>query len=198
MIHVPESARDEMGRIPVDELASDDSQELLIGIRPPSHLYLSVGRRRFDGDIFRRLVVKERATVYPGIVIRFTGVPVKSLNAIRRMLDEYAGRETRTLTCANSACRVIARAANIEIDDHADMRPFLPSHVLPTRTIRKLLERGVRNHLGENVGYQVYNTDGRPLEEVLAEARGQEIRIAREHLRVAALGVWGWLRRARP
>jgi hypothetical protein len=205
VIHVPESARDEAGRIPVDELASDGSQELLIGIRPPSHIYLSVGRRRFDGDIFRRLAVKERTTVYPGIVIRFTGVPVKSLNAIRRMLDEYVGRETRTLTCANSACRVIARAANIEIDDHADMRPFLPSHVLPTRTIRKLLERGVRNHLGENVGYQIYNTDGRPLEVVLAEARGQEVRIAGDHLRFATAAAWsavrtgakgafGWLR----
>ena len=199
VIRVPESARDDEGRIRVDELVPEDSQELLLGIRPPSHIYLSVGRRRFDGDIFRRLAVKERDTVFPGIVIRFTGVPVKSLNAIRRKLDEYTGRETRTLTCASSACRVIARAANIEIDDHSDMRPFLPSHVLPTRTIRKLLQRGVRNHLGENVGYQVYNTDGRPLEVVLAEARQEEIRIARDHLRLATSEGWralsAWARR---
>jgi hypothetical protein len=190
VIRVPASARDARGRIRVKNLAAPGAQELLIGIRPPSHIYLSVGRRRFDGDIFRRLVLKERDVVYPGIVIRFTGVPVKSLNAIQRKLDEYAGRETRTLTCANSACRLIARAANIEIDDHADMRPFLPSHVLPTRTIRKIIERGVRNHLGDNVGYQIYNTDGRPLEAVLAEARRQEIRIARDHLWVATVGAW--------
>lgn len=195
VIHVPASARDASGRIRVDSLTASDSQELLIGIRPPSHIYLSVGRRRFDGDIFRRLVVKDRDVVYPGILIRFTGVPVKSLNAIRRTLDEYAGRETRTLTCANSACRVIARAANIEIDDHADMRPFLPSHVLPTRTIRKIIERGVRNHLGENVSYQIYNTDGRPLETLLAGARREEIRIARDHLRFATVEAWRALER---
>ncbi|MDJ0851794.1 MAG: hypothetical protein QNK04_25735 [Myxococcota bacterium] len=190
VIHVPESARDERGRIPVLDLAGGDSKELLIGIRAPSHIYLNVGRQRFDGDIFRTLAVKEREFVYPGIVLRFTGIPIKSLNAIQRKLEEYAGRETRTLTCANSACRVIARAANIRIDDHADMRPFLPSHVLPTRTIRKLIERGVRNHIGESVGYQIYNTDGRPLEELLEEARREELRIARDHARILTVGAW--------
>ncbi len=190
VIHVPGSARDEAGRIPVRNLARADSKELLIGIRAPSHIYLNVGARRFDGDIFRRLAVKERRFVYPGIVLRFTGVPVKSLHAIQRKLEEYAGRETRTLTCANSACRLIARAANIRIDDRADMRPFLPSHVLPTRTIRKLIELGVRNHIGENVGYQIYNTDGRPLEELLDEARREELRIARDHLRMLTVGAW--------
>ncbi len=190
VIHVPKSARDEAGRIPVRNLASDDSKELLIGIRAPSHIYLNVGRQRFDGDIFRRLAVKEREFVYPGVVLRFTGVPVKSLNAIRRKLEEYAGRETRTLTCANSACRLIARAANLRIDDNADMRPFLPSHVLPTRTIRKLIELGVRNHMGENVGYQIYNTDGRPLEELLDEARRAELRIVRNHVRMLTVDAW--------
>jgi hypothetical protein len=196
VVHVPESARDEKGRIRVRNLQGDESSELLIGIRPPSHIYLNVGRQRFDGDIFRRLAVKDRDIVYPGIVIRFTGVPVKSLNAIRRKLEEYAGRERRTLTCSNSACRVIARAANIKIDDHADMRPFLPSHVLPTRTMRKILERGVRNHAGENVGYQIYNTDGRPLEQILADARREEIRIALDHLRALTAGAWRALGRA--
>ena len=95
-----------------------------------------------------------------------------------------------TPPCANSACRLIARAANIRIDDDADMRPFLPSHVLPTRTIRKLIELGVRNHIGENVGYQIYNTDGRPLEELLDEARREELRIARDHLRILTIGAW--------
>ncbi len=202
VFRIPESARDARGRIHLRNLREPDSGELLIGIRAPSHIYLNVGRQRFDGDIFRTLKVKERDYVYGGVVIRLTGVPVKSLNAIRRKLEEYSGREQRTLTCANSACRLIARAANIRIDDHADLRPFLPSHVLPTRTIRKLIERGVRNHAGELVECQIYKADQRSLEEILREARREEIRIAWNHVRVLAIGAFQWLwrklRRARP
>jgi len=184
VFQLPESARNEAGGFAIENLRSDDSNELLIGIRPPSHIYLSVGRNRFDGDIFRHLSVKQRDRVYPGIIVRFVDVPVKSINAIRRKLEEFSGRERRTLTCSNSACQVIARAANIEIDDHADMRPFLPSHVLPTRTIRKIIERGARNHSGGQVGTQIYTSDSRPLEATLAEMRRAEIRIAKDHLRM--------------
>jgi hypothetical protein len=188
VFEIPASARDRNGRIAIENLRGPDSTELLIGIRPPAHIYLNVGSTRFDGNIFRRLSVRERDYVYPGIVIRFTGVPVKSINAIRRKLEEFSGREHRTLTCANSACQVIARAANIKIDDHADYRPFLPSHVLPTRTIRKIIQRGVLNHAGDPVDYQIYNTDGRPLETILAEMRRAEIKIAKDHLEMATRG----------
>jgi len=106
------------------------------------------------------------------------------------------GREQRTLTCANSACKVIARAANIKIADHADMRPFLPSHVLPTRTIRKLVESGVRNHSGGQVDYQIYKTDSRSLESILAEMRRAEIQVARDHLGVLTRRAYGAVRAA--
>jgi hypothetical protein len=177
VFEIPGSARDPKGRIAIQNLRGPDSTELLIGIRPPAHIYLNVGSTRFDGNIFRRLAVKQRDTLFPGIVIRFTGIPVKSINAIRRKLEEFSGREHRTLTCANSACQLIARAANIKIDDHADYRPFLPSHVLPTRTIRK-------------VETQIYNTDGRPLGAILAEMRRAEIEIAKDHLEMATRGAW--------
>jgi hypothetical protein len=190
VLEIPRAAREPDDKIVLPDLQSADSRELLIGIRAPSHIYLAVGRRRFDGDIFRPLRVRERDYVYPGIVVRFVGLPVKSLHAIVRHLDELSGREYRTLTCANSACRVIARAANIEIDDRADMRPFLPSHVLPTRTIRKIIERGVRSHAGDPVDYQIYKSDERSLEEILRECRRQEIRIARAHLEAGTLGAW--------
>jgi len=196
VLEIPESARDASGQIPLPDLQPPDSAELLIGMRDPAHIYLAAGRRRFDGDIFRRLKVKERDAIPQGIVVRFLGIPVKSLNAIRRRLEEYAGREQRTLTCANSACKLIARAANLEIDDHADLRPFLPSHVLPTRTMRKLIERGVRNHAGEPVEVQIYKTDPRPLESILAEARRAEIRIAADHLRMLSVGALRRLGRA--
>jgi hypothetical protein len=189
VLQLPESARNEEGVFPLENLRGDDSNELLIGIRPPSHIYLSVGGNRFDGDIFRHLSVKQRDCVYPGIIVRFVDVPVKSINAIRRKLEEFSGRERRTLTCSNSACQVIARAANIEIDDHADMRPFLPSHVLPTRTIRKIIERGARNHSGGQVDTQIYTSESRPLEATLAEMRRAEIRIAKDHLRMITVGV---------
>jgi hypothetical protein len=183
VLRIPDAAVNGAGRIPLPDLAPSDSHEFLIGIRKPAHIYMNVGRQRFDGDIFRPLRVRERDYVYPGILIRFPRVPVKSLNAIRRGLEELLGRETRTLTCANSACQVMARAANLKIDDSADLRPFLPSHVLPTRTMRKLIERGVSNHMGETVEVQIYKTDDRPLEQILAEARREEIRIAGDHLR---------------
>jgi hypothetical protein len=64
----------------------------------------------------------------------------------------------------------------------------LPSHVLPTRTIRKLIERGVRNHAGEPVHYQVYKTDSRPLEVILGDMRRVEHNIAEDHLAMATLG----------
>jgi hypothetical protein len=85
---------------------------------------------------------------------------------------------------------VIARAANIEIADHADMRPFLPSHVLPTRTIRKIIECGVRSHEGDPIETQIYKTDDGSLEEILAQMRREEIRIARDHLEMGTLDVW--------
>lgn len=190
----PSNAQGEDGKILLDNLRAEASPELLIGIRPPAHIYLNVGPRRFDGDVFRKLSVKDRDYVYPGILIRFMEVPIKSLNAIRRKLEEFSGREQRTLTCASSACQLIARAANIKIDDHADLRPFLPSHVLPTRTIRKIIERGVRNHSDGQVQYQVYKTDSRSLEEILAEFRKAEIQIARDHLRMITADVYRTLR----
>jgi hypothetical protein len=185
----PDSAQQPNGRIPLESLCGEDSSELLVGIRPPAHIYLNLGSRRFDGDIFRRLAVRDRTYVYPGVMIRLVGVPKKSINAIRRTLETFGGRERRTLTCANSACQVIARAANIKIDDHADMRPFLPSHVLPTRTIRKIIERGVRSHSGEQVEYQIYKTDDRSLEETLAGMRREELRIAKDHLKMISVDV---------
>ena len=187
VLRLPDDVRDAKGRIPLPDLKPSDCDEFLIGIRKPSHIYMNVGNQRFDGDIFRPLRVRERDYVYPGILIRFPRVPVKSLNAIRRGLEELPGRERRTLTCANSACRVMAKAANMKIDDRSDLRPFLPSHVLPTRTIRKLIERGVTNHMGERVDIQIYKTDDRPLETILAEARREEIRIARNHLRAISV-----------
>ena len=190
VLELPASAREADDKIVLPDLQDPDSRELLVGIRAPSHIYLAVGGTRFDGDIFRPLRVRERDYVYPGVVIRFLGLPVKSSNAIRRKLEELSGREYRTLTCANSACQVIARAANIEIDDHAEMRPFLPSHVLPTRTIRKIIEHGVRNHAGEPLEYQIYKTEDRPLEEILDHARAEELRIARAHLEAATVGAW--------
>ncbi len=70
------------------------------------------------------------------------------------------------------------------------MRPGLPSHTLPTRTIRKIIERGIRNHAGGQVDYQIYTTDTRSLEEVLREMRRQEYRIARDHLEMLTVGFW--------
>jgi hypothetical protein len=188
VLQLPQDAQDETGKIALRNLEHEDSNELLIGVRAPAHIYLNMGNRRFDGDIFRPLSVREATYVYPGIVIRFVGVEVKSINAMRRELDRFTGREQRTLTCANSACRLIAKAANMKIEDRADMRPFLPSHVLPTRTIRKMIERGVRNRLGHPVEYQIYKSDARPLEAILREFRAGEIRIARDHLQAATVG----------
>jgi len=186
---IPEAAQDERHRIVVPELRDFDSSELLIGIRPPSHIYLSVGRARFDGDIFRPLRLKQRDTLYPGIVIRFVGIPVKSINAIRRKLEALGGREQRTLTCANSACQVISRAAEIRIDDHARLRPFLPSHLLPTRTIRKIIERGVRDHAGHPIELQIYKTSPQSLEATLRDMRKAEHQIVRDHVRMATVDV---------
>jgi hypothetical protein len=190
VFHLPRDAQDETGKIVLRNLEQDDSNELLIGVRAPAHIYLNMGNRRFDGDIFRPLSVREAAYVYPGIVIRFTGVAVKSINAMRRELERFIGREQRTLTCANSACKLIAKAANMKIEDRADMRPFLPSHVLPTRTIRKIIERGVRSRQGHPVEYQIYKSDARPLEAILREFRVAETRIAKDHLQVATVGAW--------
>ena len=144
----PDDAVDESGAIPLRGLAESDSSELLLGIRDPAHIYLNVGRHRFDGDIFRPLRVREKETIYPGIAIRFLGVPDQAVEAVRRQLEQYAGRERRTLTCAHSACQVIGRAANLRIDDKGEWRPLLPSHILPTRTMRKLIEKGCRRSRG--------------------------------------------------
>ena len=78
----------------------------------------------------------------------------------------------------------------MRIDDHSQLRPFIPSHVLPTRTIRKIIEWGVRDHLGRPISYQVYKADSRPVEEILAEMRREEIRIAWDHARLLTVGVW--------
>ena len=55
--------------------------------------------------------------------------------------------------------------------------------------LRKIIERGVRDHSGGQVEYQVYKTDDRSLEEILAEMRRAEIRIANDHLKMISLDV---------
>lgn len=178
----PEDAVDDSGAIPVRGLAEPNGSELILGIRDPAHIYLNVGRQRFDGDIFRPLRVRVKETIYPGIAIRFLEVPDQAVEAIRRQLEQYAGRERRTLTCAHSACQVIGRAASLRIDDHGEWRPLLPSHILPTRTMRKLIEKGVVDHAGRRIPIEIYTSDDRPLQEVLAQMRRNEIQIFRDHV----------------
>ncbi len=182
VIRLPDDALDESGALPLVELAAPGSLELLIGIRDPAHIYLNVGPQRFDGDIFRPLRVREKDSVYGGVFIRFVGLPAQAVLAIRRELERLAGRERRTITCAHSACQVIGRAARVRIDDHGEWRPLLPSHVLPTRTLRKLLTHGVLDHAGRRVAVEIYKTDDRPIETTLRAMRQAEWQIARDHL----------------
>ena len=193
VFRIPDAAIDAEGRLPLPSLSSEDSNELILGVRAPSHIYLNLGSQRFDGDILRPLRVRERSYGYPGILIRFVDVPVKSLHATRRTLEWLMGRERRTLTCAHSACVVIGKAAALYIDDRAELHP-LPSHVLPTRTMRKLIEHGVRDHLGRALPLQIYATGEESLETMLAGMRREELRILADHLRM--LGTEGWKRTA--
>ena len=64
------------------------------------------------------------------------------------------------------------------------------------RTIRKLIESGVRNHSGGQVDYQIYKTDSRSLESILAEMRRAEIQVARDHLGVLTRRAYGAVRTA--
>lgn len=190
VFRIPDAAIDATGQLPLPSLSCEDSNELILGVRAPSHIYLNLGPQRFDGDILRPLRVRERSYGYPGILIRFVDVPVKSLHATRRTLEWLTGRERRTLTCAHSACVVIGKAAALHIDDRAELRPLLPSHILPTRTMRKLIEHGVRDHLGRALPLQIYATGEEPLETMLATMRREELRILKDHLRMLSTDAW--------
>ncbi|MCP3986462.1 MAG: hypothetical protein GY723_18935, partial [bacterium] len=107
------------------------------------------------------------------------------------------GREHRTFTCAHSACQVIGRAAQVRIDDHGEWLPLVPSHVLPTRTLRKLITHGVLDHLGRRVEVEIYKSDDRPVEEILGAMRENEWRIARDHVELLTRGFGRWLRSSR-
>ena len=75
-------------------------------------------------------------------------------------------------------------------------KPFLLSHVLPMRTMRKLIERGVRDHTGKkSVEYQIYRSEGQTLEETLNDMRGGEIRIAKDRGRAFSAGLFRGARR---
>ncbi|MDH3684879.1 MAG: hypothetical protein OEP95_01565 [Myxococcales bacterium] len=194
VLRLPDDACDDTGSIPLENLRDQSSQELILGIRAPAHIYLNVGSQRFDGDIFRPLRVREKDSIYRGIAIRFVGVPERSLQTLRAELERLLGRERRTLTCSHSACMLIARAANLRIADHADLRPMLPSHVLPSRTIRKLIERGVLDHLGRRVEAQIYKAEDKSLEEILHEMKLGERKIMRDHVDGATAGATRWVR----
>nr|MDJ0790187.1 hypothetical protein [Myxococcota bacterium] len=194
VLRLPDDASDGTGVIPLRNLQDPDGHELILGIRDPAHIYLNVGSQRFDGDVFRPLRVREKDSIYRGIAIRFVGVPERSIRQIQRELERSVGRERRTVTCSHSACKLIARAANLHIDDHADLRPMLPSHVLPTRTIRKLIERGVLDHAGRRVAVQIYKATDERLEEILARMVRGERKIIRDHVDVITAGVSKWLR----
>jgi hypothetical protein len=55
--------------------------------------------------------------------------------------------------------------------------------------MRKLIEQGVLDHGGRRVEVQVYKTDDRPLEEILAQMRMGERKIVRDHVDL----LWGAL-----
>jgi hypothetical protein len=80
---IPAPAVDVQGRLPLPSLLEAGSNERILGVRAPSHLYLNLGSQRFDGEILRPLRVRERAYAYPGVLIRFVEVPVKSLHQTR-------------------------------------------------------------------------------------------------------------------
>jgi len=184
VFRLPDAASDDTGVIPLRNLDGRDPYELILGIRDPAHIYLAVGSQRFDGDIFRPLRVRRKDSIYRGIAIRFTGVPERAVQGIRAELERLVGRERRTLTCSHSATKLIARAANLRIDHASEFRPALPSHVFPTRTIRRIIEYGVLDHCGESISLQIYKTDDRSLEEILEGMRSGEWRIVLDHLRI--------------
>jgi len=194
VLRLPDDACDDTGSIPLESLREQGSQELILGIRAPAHIYLNVGSQRFDGDIFRPLRVREKDSIYRGIAIRFVGVPERSLQTLRAELERLLGRERRTLTCSHSACMLIARAANLRIADGADLRPMLPSHLLPSRTIRKLIERGVLDHTDRRVEVQIYKAEDKSLEEILHEMKRGERKIMRDHVDGATAGATRWVR----
>jgi hypothetical protein len=194
VLRLPDDACDATGAIPLRNLQDRGVHDLILGIRAPAHIYLNVGSQRFDGDIFRPLRVREKDSIYRGIAIRFVGVPERSLQTIRAELERLEGRERRTITCSHSACKLIARAANLRIADHADLRPMLPSHVLPSRTIRKLIERGILDHTGRRVEAQIYKAEDGSLEEILHEMTLGERQIMRDHVDAATAGATRWVR----
>ncbi|MBW2240713.1 MAG: hypothetical protein JRH01_01905 [Deltaproteobacteria bacterium] len=197
VLRLPDDAKNAGGVIPLEELATPGSLELVLGIRDPAHIYLNVGGQRFDGDIFRPLRVRTKESIYGGLAIRFVGLPSQAVLAIRRELERLAGREYRTFTCAHSACQVIGRAAQVRIDDHGEWRPLVPSHILPTRTLRKLITHGVLDHVGRRVDVEIYKSDDRTVEEILGAMRENEWRIARDHLEMVTQGFSRWLRSLR-
>ena len=184
VFQLPESARNEAGGFALENLRSDDSNELLIGIRPPSHIYLNVGRTRFDGDIFRPLSVKERDSVFSGIVIRFVGVPVKSIHAIRAQARGASGSRA-----THAHLRELRLSSHRASGQPRDRRPrrhaALPAEPRPSHPHDPEDHRARRpKSLGGQVDTQIYTSDSRPLEATLAEMRRAEIRIAKDHLRM--------------
>ncbi|MCP5058049.1 MAG: hypothetical protein GY937_15190 [bacterium] len=198
VLRLPDDAKDAGGIILLEELATPGSLELVLGIRDPAHIYLNVGSQRFDGDIFRPLRVRTKESIYGGLALRFVGLPSQAVLAIRRELERLAGREYRTFTCAHSACQVIGRAAQVRIDDHGEWRPLVPSHILPTRTLRKLITHGVLDHVGRRVEVEIYKSDDRTIEEILGAMRASEWQIARDHVEMVTHGFGRWLRSLRP
>jgi hypothetical protein len=70
----------------------------------------------------------------------------------------------------------------------------LPSHTLPTRTSRKLIEHGVRDHRGHALPLQAYAAGAEPLESMLAAMRREELEIVRDHIRIMTTKAIGKLR----
>jgi hypothetical protein len=71
---------------------------------------------------------------------------------------------------------------------------MLPSHVLPSRTIRKLIERGILDHTGRRVEAQIYKAEDGSLEEILHEMTLGERQIMRDHVDAATAGATRWVR----
>ena len=126
------------GKLFASKLESEDS--IFIGFGLDGHVYMTVGKKRYDGDLFYRSPsLRKQDTLSEGIVLKIKYQDNQIPQKITEYLEE--GKIPRSLTCVQGVCNVLD-------DDEI-------SAILPHKLFKKIIQQSRQSSNGKQI--EVFN-----------------------------------------
>lgn len=136
-----------------------ENPEVLLGITPSGHSYLTVENVRYDGEAFTHFgaVRSHVSMVNDGIILRFKDLPPATIESLKKNLLAKAGKRLWSSSCFSGACNELQRVG-IRLEDG---KPLLPATFF-----QRIFHNGFVDSAGSPIPLEIYRTDPTSINEI--------------------------------